>query len=155
MSKSLALQGYLKDLYNNKTLYVYINDLWYNLFIIFYSKVDFLTKEVDKYIQEVALPLKHIFKDMAKYAPSKIFGVYKSSGTDSIRDICNISGCAEFFVYTFFRLDRPCRVKVFQAESALWWNTKIYLHTGYDSYLKSLCNVYSYNFFQACFLWIL
>lgn len=37
--------------------------------------MDFLTKEVDKYIQEVALPLKHIFKDMAKYAPSKIFGL--------------------------------------------------------------------------------
>ncbi len=34
-----------------------------------------MTKEIDKYIQEVAIPMKHIFKDMLKYAPSKIFGL--------------------------------------------------------------------------------
>ena len=35
-----------------------------------------MTQEVNKYIQEVALPLKAIFKDMLKYAPSKIFGLF-------------------------------------------------------------------------------
>ena len=34
-----------------------------------------MTKEIDKYIREVELPVKHIFKDMLKYAPSKIFGL--------------------------------------------------------------------------------
>ncbi len=34
-----------------------------------------MTKEIDKYIKEVELPVKHIFKDMLKYAPSKIFGL--------------------------------------------------------------------------------
>lgn len=34
-----------------------------------------MTKEVEKYIKEVSLPMKHIFKDMLKYAPSKIFGL--------------------------------------------------------------------------------
>lgn len=34
-----------------------------------------MTQEVDKYIREVALPMKCIFKDMLKYAPSKIFGL--------------------------------------------------------------------------------
>ena len=35
-----------------------------------------MSQEVNKYIQEVALPLKAIFKDMLKYAPSKIFGLF-------------------------------------------------------------------------------
>ena len=34
-----------------------------------------MSQKVNKYIQEVALPMKAIFKDMLKYAPSKIFGL--------------------------------------------------------------------------------
>lgn len=34
-----------------------------------------MTEEVNKYIKEVALPMKSVFKDMLKYAPSKIFGL--------------------------------------------------------------------------------
>lgn len=34
-----------------------------------------MSEEVNKYIKEVALPMKAIFKDMLKYAPSKIFGL--------------------------------------------------------------------------------
>ena len=34
-----------------------------------------MSEVVNKYIQEVALPMKAIFKDMLKYAPSKIFGL--------------------------------------------------------------------------------
>ncbi len=35
-----------------------------------------MTEEVNKYIKEVALPMKAVFKDMLKYAPSKIFGLF-------------------------------------------------------------------------------
>lgn len=34
-----------------------------------------MTEEVKKYIHQVALPMKVLFKDMAKYAPSKLFGL--------------------------------------------------------------------------------
>jgi len=34
-----------------------------------------MTTEVTKYINEVEIPIQHIFKDMLKYAPSKIFGL--------------------------------------------------------------------------------
>ncbi len=34
-----------------------------------------MTEEVRKYIKEVEIPVREIFKDMAKYAPSKLFGL--------------------------------------------------------------------------------
>lgn len=34
-----------------------------------------MTQQVRKYIKEVAMPIKAIFKDMLKYAPSKLFGL--------------------------------------------------------------------------------
>ena len=34
-----------------------------------------MSEYVNKYITEVALPMRAIFKDMAKYTPSKIFGL--------------------------------------------------------------------------------
>ncbi|MBS4760516.1 MAG: oligosaccharide flippase family protein [Clostridium sp.] len=34
-----------------------------------------MTEEVKRYIHQVALPMKVLFKDMAKYAPSKLFGL--------------------------------------------------------------------------------
>ncbi len=34
-----------------------------------------MTEKVDKHLREVEIPMRHIFKDMAKYAPSKIFGL--------------------------------------------------------------------------------
>ena len=34
-----------------------------------------MSEHVSKYIQEVAIPMREIFKDMAKYTPSKVFGL--------------------------------------------------------------------------------
>lgn len=34
-----------------------------------------MSEYVNKYIKEVALPMREIFKDMAKYTPSKVFGL--------------------------------------------------------------------------------
>ena len=34
-----------------------------------------MTEDVKKYIHQVALPMRVLFKDMAKYAPSKLFGL--------------------------------------------------------------------------------
>lgn len=49
---------------------------------------DCVTDEVNKYIKQVAIPVKSIFKDMLKYAPSKICGL--------------LGNIVTVFVYTYF-----------------------------------------------------
>lgn len=57
-----------------------------------------MSENINKYINEVALPMKEIFKDIAKYAPSKIFGLL--GNTILIPIYTNLLSREEFGVYT-------------------------------------------------------
>lgn len=57
-----------------------------------------MTKEVDKYIHEVAIPMQHIFKDMLKYAPSKIFGLFGNLAIVPI--YTNLLSPSQYGIYT-------------------------------------------------------
>lgn len=71
-----------------------------------------MTEKVDKHLREVEIPMRHIFKDMAKYAPSKIFGllgnavivpVYTNLLMPSEYGVYAISlAVLSFFMHTFF-----------------------------------------------------
>ncbi len=57
-----------------------------------------MTQEIDKYIREVELPVKHIFKDMLKYAPSKIFGLFGNAVIVPV--YTNLLSPSEYGLYT-------------------------------------------------------
>ncbi len=57
-----------------------------------------MSEHVNKYLTEVALPMKEIFKDMAKYAPSKICGLL--GNTVLVPIYTNLLSREEYGVYT-------------------------------------------------------
>jgi len=57
-----------------------------------------MSEHVNKYITEVALPMREIFKDMAKYTPSKIFGLL--GNTVLVPVYTNLLSREEYGVYT-------------------------------------------------------
>ena len=57
-----------------------------------------MTKEVEKHTKEVSLPMKHIFKDMLKYAPSKIFALFGNAVIVPV--YTNLLAPSEYGLYT-------------------------------------------------------
>ena len=57
-----------------------------------------MSKEVNRYLTEVALPMREIFKDMAKYTPSKIVGLL--GNTVLVPIYTNLLTREEYGVYT-------------------------------------------------------
>ena len=57
-----------------------------------------MSKEVNKYLTEVTLPMREIFKDMVKYTPSKIFGLL--GNTVLVPVYTNLLTREEYGVYT-------------------------------------------------------